>query len=120
MATVLIVEDSPTQQETIKRIVEKMGHIVVCAGDGAEAIVLAKEQKPELILMDIIMPVANGFQATRALKRDIETKDIPVIMITTKSEEVDRAWGLRQGAEAYLVKPFSEQELVELVRNALL
>jgi len=119
MATVLIVEDSPTQQETIKRIVEKMGHSVVCADNGADALVIAKETKPRLILMDVVMPISNGFQATRALKKDTETHHIPVIMITTKNEEVDRAWGMRQGAEAYLVKPFSEKELVALVEKAL-
>ncbi len=117
--TVLVVDDSPTEQHVLKNILEKAGFLVEVASDGEEGIQQAKRLKPKLILMDVVMPVLNGFQATRKLSEDAETAGIPVIMVTTKDQETDKRWGLRQGAEDYLVKPVSAQDLLQRVRAVL-
>ena len=115
MARILIVDDSPSQLMGIRRIVEKLGHEAVTAEDGAEGVVVAKRELPDLILMDVVMPNLNGFQATRAITREPTTKHIPVILVTTKDQDTDRVWGMRQGARAYLTKPFSEAELADII-----
>ena len=117
--TVLVVDDSPTEQHILKNILEKAGFQVETACDGKEGIEQAKRLKPNLILMDVVMPVLNGFQATRKLSEDAETADIPVIMVTTKDQETDKRWGLRQGADDYLVKPVTAQDLLQRVRAVL-
>jgi twitching motility two-component system response regulator PilH len=117
--TVLVVDDSPTEQHVLRRILTKAGYRVEVAADGAEGISEAKRLQPDLILMDVVMPVLNGFQATRKLREDAETSNIPVIMVTTKDQETDKSWGLRQGAEAYLVKPVSASELLARVKEVL-
>jgi len=117
--TVLIVDDSPTEQHIFKSIIEKAGFQVETASDGEQGIAKAKSVHPKLIIMDVVMPVLNGFQATRRLREDSETADIPIIMVTTKDQETDRSWGLRQGAEAYLVKPVSKSDLLERVEAVL-
>ena len=118
MARILIVDDSPSQLMGIRRIVENLGHEAFTAEDGAEGVVVAKRELPDLILMDVVMPNLNGFQATRAINREVTTKHIPVILVTTKDQDTDRVWGMRQGAKAYLTKPFSEAELSEvIIRN---
>ncbi|MDR1075961.1 MAG: response regulator [Xanthomonadaceae bacterium] len=119
MARILIVDDSPTQLFAIRRIVEKLGHETLTAEDGASGVELAKQSLPDLILMDVVMPNLNGFQATRTLKREASTKHIPVILVTTKDQDIDRMWGMRQGAKAYITKPFSEAELTEVIQVAL-
>ena len=119
MARILIVDDSPSQLMGIRRIVEKLGHEAVTAEDGAAGVRAAKEHLPDLILMDVVMPNLNGFQATRTIKRDPETGHIPVILVTTKDQETDRVWGLRQGAQGYLTKPFSEAELTEAIVSTI-
>ena len=116
---VLVVDDSPTDQHVLKNILEKAGFNVETASNGEEALSKAKGLRPDLILMDVVMPVLNGFQATRKLRQDAETSDIPVIMVTTKDQETDKNWGLRQGAEAYLVKPVSAQDLLARVEVVL-
>lgn len=115
MARILIVDDSPSQLMGIRRIVEKLGHEAVTAEDGAQGVEVAKRELPDLILMDVVMPNLNGFQATRAITRESTTKHIPVILVTTKDQDTDRVWGMRQGAKAYLTKPFSEAELAEVI-----
>ena len=119
MARILIVDDSPSQLMGIRRIVEKLGHEAITAEDGAEGVDRARSELPDLILMDVVMPNLNGFQATRAITRDPATKHIPVIMVTTKDQETDRVWGMRQGAKAYLRKPFSEQELADMIAKVM-
>ena len=98
MARILIVDDSPTQLIGIQRIVEKLGHQTLTAEDGAAGVALAKAELPDLILMDVVMPNLNGFQATRQLSREGSTRDIPVVLVTTKDQDTDRMWGMRQGA----------------------
>ncbi|MFU8897237.1 MAG: response regulator transcription factor [Gammaproteobacteria bacterium] len=119
MATVLIVDDSPTEVHVLSGYLEKHGFAIETAADGGEGIEKARELKPDLILMDVVMPGMNGFQATRELRRDPATASIPVIMVTTKGLETDKIWGLRQGAKDYLVKPVTEARLVEQVRAML-
>ena len=117
MAKILIVDDSPSQLLGIQRIVETLGHESITAEDGAAGVEVAKRELPDLILMDVVMPNLNGFQATRTLSREATTKHIPVILVTTKDQDTDRMWGLRQGAKAYLTKPFSEDELAEVIER---
>lgn len=117
MARILIVDDSPSQLLGIQRIVEKLGHESITAEDGAAGVEVAKRELPDMVLMDVVMPNLNGFQATRTLSRDASTRHIPVILVTTKDQDTDRMWGLRQGAKAYLTKPFSEDELAEVIER---
>ena len=119
MARILIVDDSPSQLMGIRRIVEKLGHEAITAEDGAAGVEAAKRELPDLILMDVVMPNLNGFQATRSITREPTTKHIPVILVTTKDQDTDRVWGMRQGAKAYITKPFSESELSELITQYL-
>jgi len=117
--TVLIVDDSPTEMHVIRGILEKGGYQVITAVDGESGVAEAKHSKPDLILMDVVMPGLNGFQATRQLSRNPETSEIPIIMVTTKGQETDRAWGLRQGAREYVVKPVAAGELLNKIKSIL-
>ena len=119
MARILIVDDSPSQLVGLKRIVEKLGHLATTAEDGAAGVDTAKREIPDLILMDVVMPNLNGFQATRTLAREPTTKHIPVILVTTKGQETDKVWGMRQGAKAYVTKPIDEKELMQAIKNLL-
>ena len=112
MALIMIVDDSPTEVHVMKTALEKHGFETMSAADGSECLNLARKVRPDLIFMDVVMPGVNGFQATRALTRDPKTKAIPVVMITTKGQETDRIWGMRQGAVDYLVKPVGETDLI--------
>ena len=119
MARILIVDDSPSQLLGMKRIVEKLGHETVTAEDGAAGVAAAKASLPDLILMDVVMPNLNGFQATRAISKEPSTAQIPVVLVTTKDQETDKVWGMRQGAKAYITKPFTENQLVEIINSLL-
>jgi len=109
---ILIVDDSPTERYFLTDILIKNGFSVSTAESGEEALLKIKADKPQLILMDVVMPGQNGFQITRAIARDPDTKDVPVIICTSKNQETDRIWGLRQGARDYLIKPIDPQELL--------
>ncbi len=119
MALVMIVDDSPTEVHVMKTALEKHGFDTVAAADGSECLDLAKRVRPDLILMDVVMPGVNGFQATRTLARDPSTQGIPIVMISTKSQETDKIWGLRQGAVDFLVKPVSANALVAKAQEVL-
>lgn len=119
MARILIVDDSPSQLAGIRRIVERLGHETLTAEDGQAGVELARRELPDLILMDVVMPNLNGFQATRSITRDPATSHIPVILVTTKDQQTDRVWGMRQGARGYLVKPPSEAELTNTIAGLL-
>ena len=119
MARILIVDDSPSQLMGMKRIVEKLGHEAVTAEDGAAGVEAAKANLPDLILMDVVMPNLNGFQATRAISKEATTAQIPVVLVTTKDQETDKVWGMRQGAKAYVTKPIKEDELVATLAELL-
>lgn len=119
MARLLIVDDSPTDTRVFTTVLERNGHTVLSAGTAEDGVETAKRELPDLILMDVIMPGMNGFQATRALSREPLTQHIPVIIVSTKNMETDRVWGLRQGAKDYLVKPPSERALIDRIRALL-
>ena len=119
MARILVGDDSPTETEAFRAVLEKNGHEVLNAENGADGVAVARQELPDLVLMDIVMPGLNGFQATRQLTRSPETKNIPVVIVTTKDQETDRVWGKRQGASGYLVKPVSESRLLSEI-NALI
>ena len=116
---ILIVDDSPTEVHVMKTALERHGYRTVVAGDGAEGVRLARQMRPNLIFMDVVMPGINGFQATRTLTGDPETRGIPIVMVTSKNQQTDRIWGLRQGAVDYMVKPVSSAQLVEKAQAAL-
>lgn len=113
---ILVVDDSPTERFFLTDLLRKQGYDVLTAESGEQGVAVAKSEKPDLILMDVVMPGLNGFQATRQLTRNPETQAIPVIMCTTKGQETDRVWGLRQGAVDYLVKPVAVQDLITKIR----
>ena len=109
---ILIVDDSPTDRQFLVEVLGKQGYQCVTAQSGDEGIEKSKTEQPDLILMDIIMPGTDGFKATRAITRDEATKHIPVIVCTSKTQETDRVWGLRQGAKDYVTKPIDPKELI--------
>lgn len=119
MARILIVDDSPTDLRVLSSMLERNGHQVMVAMSADEGLSKARNDRPDLILMDVIMPGMNGFQATRALSKDPATAAIPIIIVTTKSMESDRQWGLRQGARDFMTKPPSERELVARIAQLL-
>lgn len=119
MANILIVDDSPTEVHVFKTILEKNGHTIHIAENGEDGVAKAKEIIPDLVLMDIVMPGLNGFQATRQLATFEATSAIPVIIVTTKDQETDKVWGIRQGAKDYIVKPVKEDDLINRVNAAL-
>ena len=119
MAKILIVDDSPTELHVLTKILQQGGHEALTAADGESGIATAKSQGPDAILMDVVMPGLNGFQATRKLSRDPKTQHIPVLMVTTKDQETDRVWGMRQGAKGYITKPINEGQLVKVIKEFL-
>ena len=112
MPLILIVDDSPTELHVMQKALEKHGFQTAAAVDGAEGVRMAREISPDLIFMDIVMPGMNGYQATRQLASDPRTSGIPIIMVTSKGQETDRIWGLRQGARGYVQKPVDEKDLL--------
>jgi len=119
MAKILIVDDSATQIQSLTNILNKNGHDTITAEDGDSAIKVAREQLPDLILMDVVMPGLNGFQATRHITKTEGTQHIPVIMLSSKDQETDKVWAERQGASAYIIKPAKEKELLALIDKLL-
>lgn len=114
---ILVVDDSPSQRMLLSAVLEQEGHKVVTACDGEEAVAKAKSELPDLIIMDVVMPGLNGFQATRAITNDETTWHIPVILLTSKDMDSDRVWALRQGATAFLNKPVDHAALIELINT---
>ncbi len=114
---VLIVDDSQAEAQIMQSVLVSNGHSCTHVSDGVQGEEAAATTNPDLVLLDVVMPKKNGFQVCRALKRNETTKDIPVILVTSKGEETDRQWGLKQGASAYLVKPYEPQELIDLVEK---
>ena len=112
---VLVVDDSATERHVLGEILKKQGYEVFFAEDGETGVAQAKLVKPDLVIMDVVMPGMNGFQATRAISKDPETAHIPVLICTTKDQETDKVWGMRQGAKDYVVKPINEAELLSKI-----
>ncbi len=119
MSKILIAEDSATAVELIKRTLSPLGHQIVVATDGENAERMIMDEKPDLLILDIIMPRMNGFQLCRSLRSNPGFKDLPIIMITSMDRESDRYWGLKQGASEYLVKPVDPNLLLERVKAYL-
>jgi twitching motility two-component system response regulator PilH len=119
VATILIIDDSPTDVRVFTTLLERAGHQVVAVSTAEEGIERVRADMPGLVIMDVIMPGMNGFQATRTLTRDPKTQNVPIVMITTKSMETDRVWGLRQGARAFITKPVNEKELLACINELL-
>jgi twitching motility two-component system response regulator PilH len=119
MARVMIVDDSPTDVQNLKNILQRAGHSVVEATSGQDALERVKLEKPDVVIMDVVMPGVNGFQATRSLSKDATTSHIPVIVVSSKNQETDRVWALRQGAREYLVKPVKETDLLAKIKTVL-
>ncbi len=119
MTRVLIVDDSPTEASRMKSMLSRHGYDVLEAENGEEGVAKAKAELPDIVLMDIVMPGINGFQATRQLSRNEATSAIPVVIVTTKDQETDRVWGKRQGAKGYLTKPLEEKLLMSTIRDVL-
>lgn len=119
MARVMIVDDSPTDIQSLKGILQRAGHIVVEVTSGADAIERIKTDHPDCVVMDVVMPGVNGFQATRTLSKDPNTAAIPIVVVSSKTQETDRLWALRQGAREYVTKPVKESELLAKI-NAVL
>ncbi|MEW6209334.1 MAG: response regulator [Acidobacteriota bacterium] len=117
--TILVVEDSPTEMQIVKNALQSRGYNVITAANGEEGIEKAHKERPQLVVLDIILPGKNGYQVCRDLKSSPDTKDVPVIMLTSKSQESDRFWGMKQGADAYLTKPWREDELLATVARHL-
>lgn len=119
MARILLIEDSPTDTAVLTRMLERHGHQVLASASAEDGIELCKRELPDVVLMDLVLPGMNGFQATRALSREPATKSIPVLIVSTKGMDTDRAWGLRQGAKDYIVKPPSEDALIARIDRLL-
>jgi len=119
MARVMVVEDSPTDALNLRNILQKAGHTVIEASSGSDAIPRIKSERPDCVVMDVVMPGINGFQATRTLSRDPETAAIPIIVCSSKSQETDRVWALRQGAREYIVKPVKDNDLLSKIKTVI-
>ncbi len=117
MALVLVVDDANTDRELAGRVVTSLGRDVVYAHDGSEVLDKAKETKPDLIIMDVVMPGMDGYAACRKLKKDAETSAIPVVMVSSKGQDSDKMWAKRQGADAYLVKPFDADDMAAVIEK---
>lgn len=113
--TILIVDDSPTEMKLMLTVLGNKGYNLLTATDGDEAFAKIAAAKPDLVLLDVVMPKKNGYQVCRQIKTTPETKDVRVVLVTSKNQETDRFWGMKQGADAYLTKPYKPEELTDLV-----
>src|SRR3546814_13021087 len=119
MARILLIEDSPTDTAVLTQLLERNGHEVLSSGSAEDGIEVCKRELPDLVLMDVVLPGMNGFQATRALSRDGATGNIPVLIVLTKGMETEQAWCLRQGARDYTVQPTSHGTLLATINELL-
>jgi twitching motility two-component system response regulator PilH len=119
MATVLIVEDTPSEMELISHYLKDGGFSVLNAVSAKEALSLAIEKKPDVIITDVVMPGMSGFELCRSLRKQPETEKTPIIFCSSKNQEIDRLWGMKQGADAYLTKPFTREQLLRAVKSVM-
>jgi twitching motility two-component system response regulator PilH len=119
VARILIADDSNTQVQYLRQILTPLGHEILVASDGEDAEAKCLEQRPDLVILDIVMPKRNGFQVTRAIRQHPGMQSLPILVVTSMSRDSDRYWGLKQGANAYLNKPFDPQVLVSTVQKLL-
>lgn len=116
---ILVVDDSPTALRLTRNALAGKGFEILTAVDGEEALVVATKELPNLVLLDVILPKKNGFQVCRQLKTAAETREIKVVLVTSRAQDSDRFWGLRQGADGYLTKPFREEDLLAAVAEQI-
>ncbi len=119
MSEVLLVDDSQVYQEAISDLLKRNGLKVVIACDGVEAIEKIQQSSPDLVVLDVVMPRMNGYEVCRKLKADAKTRNVPVVMCSSKNMEFDRYWALKNGADAYITKPFEEVELIGTIKQLL-
>lgn len=119
MKTILIVDDSPTEARVVRSMLEEAGYEVIWAAAADRGINIAIEKRPDLILMDVVMPGMSGFQATRKLSRNPKTHDIPILMLTSKNQKTDEIWGMRNGAKKYMIKPPKKNNLLNEIKELL-
>ncbi len=120
IATVLVVEDAPSEMKLMSHYLQQEGFSVISAITGKEGLDKAIAQQPDVIVTDVVMPGISGFELCRKLKHTPETKEVPVVICSSKGQTIDRMWGMRQGAKAYLTKPYTKDQLIEAVKTALI
>ncbi len=120
MATILVVEDTPSQLELMNVFLTDAGYVVLQATDAKDGFEKARLHQPSAIITDVVMPGMSGFEFCRKLKRDLDTQKIPIIFCSSKNKDIDRIWGMRQGADVYLTKPFSKQQLISAVKSIII
>lgn len=119
MRTILIVEDTPSEMELMSYYLRESGYLVINAGSGKEALPIAIAQKPDVIVTDIVMPGMSGFELCRSLKNHPDTEKVPIVICTSKNQEIDRLWGMKQGADAYITKPFTREQLIRVIKSVV-
>ena len=119
MLTVLVVDDTPSQLELMSKYLREGGYFVLGAADAQEALTKAIDQKPDLVITDVVMPGMSGFELCRNLKKNPVTQKLPIIICSSKNQELDRLWGMKQGANAYVTKPFTQEELLRAVKSVV-
>ncbi|MBX9257413.1 response regulator [Desmonostoc muscorum CCALA 125] len=117
MAKVLVVEDTPSQLELINSFLRENGHTVIKAYDAKDGMIKAIKHQPDAIITDVVMPEVSGFEFCRQLKKNPTTKKVPIIICSSKNQPIDRIWGMRQGADVYLTKPFTKQQLLHALKS---
>ncbi|MBE9009781.1 response regulator [Pseudanabaenaceae cyanobacterium LEGE 13415] len=117
MGTVLVVEDTPSEMELLSHYLREGGYSVIGVVSAKDALNKAIEIKPDVIITDVVMPGMSGFELCRSLKKNPETQKVPIIICTSKGQEIDRLWGMRQGADVYITKPFTREQLIRAVRS---
>lgn len=119
MNTILVVDDTPSELELISRYLRDNGYTVIAAKDGKEALNRAKQSKPDVVVTDVVMPNMSGFELCRSLKQDPETEKLPIVICSSKNQQLDRLWGMKQGAAIYITKPFAKEDLLRAVASVI-
>lgn len=117
MLTILVVEDTPSVRDLICDYLQKKGYQVLQANNGKDALDKALKQKPDIVVTDVVMPEMNGFELCRSLKKNPVTQNLPIVLCTSKNQNIDRMWGMKQGADIYLTKPFTEDDIIQAVQS---
>ena len=117
MTTILVVEDTPSQMELMNIFLQEAGYTVIRANDGKEGFEKARQHQPDAIITDVVMPGMSGFELCRSLKKNPTTQKVPIVICSSKNQEIDRLWAMRQGADAYLTKPYTREELLRAIKS---
>lgn len=119
MAKILVVDDTPSIRELISGYLRDNGHQVVEAFDGKDGLSKALDNQPDIVVTDVVMPEMNGFELCRSLKKNPRTQNVRIVVCTSKNQDIDRLWGMKQGADIYLTKPFTEEEIMQAVKSVV-